>query len=288
MRLTTLARKINMTPKQLISFLNEKGVEIENGLHGKLEKEIASMVLDHFSVAEEDESLLSEPIELEEKELEIESPAEAKVVDTDEAIKTETTEGSTFEPEVGEAGHNGIEAEEVELNVGTVEDLESEEFEKIDLIKVRKVKLEGIKVVGKIDLPEKPKKETPGTEQNEVAEVEKPEQKSEKSPAKSKNLDRGKRKNRHGKSRTPLTYDEKVKEEEREKLKKRRRRENAEKRRKIKYYQEHIQPKSSQKSKKKKGKTQELEDRPPEKDIAKYKNPLKRFWAWLNGEYDKY
>ena len=101
-------------------------------------------------------------------------------------------------------------------------------------------------------------------------------------------MNRKRKKNKQGKSREPLSYDEKLKEEEREKLKKRRRRENAEKRRKIKYYEEHIQPKVNQKSKKKKPKKQEPEKQSPSKEIVMHKNPIRRFWAWLNGEYDKH
>ena len=48
MRLTTLARKIDKTPNQLITFLNEKEIDTSGGLHGKLADDIVALVLDHF------------------------------------------------------------------------------------------------------------------------------------------------------------------------------------------------------------------------------------------------
>ena len=71
----------------------------------------------------------------------------------------------------------------------------------------------------------------------------------------------------------PLSYDEKLKLEEREKLKKRRRRENEEKRRKKKYYEKNIKQKTSQSPKKKK-KKQLAENIETQKVVKKHKNPI--------------
>lgn len=288
MRLTTLARKIEKTPKQLISYLEEHNIEINNGLHSKLDKETVALVLEEFASEKEliEEVVFQEEI-IEEKI--------ASVDDADE-VTPEEDEKTDKEPIVVEKDEaveieieNSIQEEEIEPEspkTGTIDDLEKEDPEDIDLIKVKKVTLEGIKVVGKIDLPEKPKKEASVDEsegKDEILNEEKPKLKKEK-----RSFDRGRKKNRHGKNRAPLSYEERVKEEEREKLKKRRRRENAEKRRKKKFYDENIKSKQTLNAPKKKIKKQSNAEPHAQKEVVLHKNPLKRLWAWLNGKYDQY
>lgn len=289
MRLTTLARKIDKTPTQLISFLKEKGVEIPNGLHSKLDDDIVDMVKDNFLPDQEeiDEIIAQVPeVEVVEESAEI-----IKSIPEDEAEtapKVEEIQEEVIEkPIVDEVTIESV-PEPVEEKIGTVDDMESEDFEEINLIKAKKVKLEGIKVVGKIELPEKPKKEEtkdPGEKDSENT----PEDVSKaKTKSSNRKFDRDRKKNRKGQNRNPLSYEDKLKEEAREKLKKRRRRENAERRRKTKYYQENIEPKITKKQKKKKVK-KELETQPiKRKEVVVHKNPIKRLWAWLNGEYDKH
>ena len=48
MRLTTLARKIEKTPNQLISFLEENNIDVSTGLHGKLETKTVELVINYF------------------------------------------------------------------------------------------------------------------------------------------------------------------------------------------------------------------------------------------------
>ena len=48
MRLTTLSRKIDKTPTQLIAFLEKREIHLEKGLHSILEKETVELVLSHF------------------------------------------------------------------------------------------------------------------------------------------------------------------------------------------------------------------------------------------------
>ena len=87
---------------------------------------------------------------------------------------------------------------------------------------------------------------------------------------------------------TDLPTEEKLKEEEREKLKLRRRRENAERKRKQKFYEENIKPKHVQTQKSMKQQRPKEKNAVVEKKVLVHKNPIKRLWAWLNGEYDKY
>ena len=48
MRLTTLARKVALTPTKLINFLEEKGVELTKGIHTKLDDLSVAMVKEAF------------------------------------------------------------------------------------------------------------------------------------------------------------------------------------------------------------------------------------------------
>ena len=88
-------------------------------------------------------------------------------------------------------------------------------------------------------------------------------------------------------SRSPLSYEEKLKREEREKLRKLKLRKKEEKKRKQKYYKENLKTKTIAKPKKTK-KNQSSAPNQTEKKVEVHKNPIKRLWAWLNGKYDTY
>lgn len=289
MRLTTLARKVELTPKKLIVFLENEGVELDNGVNTKLDENSIHLVLENFA-----------PDQIQDEEIKpwtdlMKEDEANNLLDSDEKESNDVPSKDDIIGEVDTAGqHDDLVVSESEIptteeKIGTIDDLEGESIEDIDLIKVKKVKLEGIKVVGKIELPEKPKmKEVEEQVSDELTESEKIESLKERPKPRGKKFDRNRKKNRQGKSHTPLSYEEKLKEEEREKLKKRRRKENEEKRRKKKYYEQNIKPKIAQQSRKtREGKPEESKTPPPKGAIV-HKNPLKRLWAWLNGEYDKY
>jgi hypothetical protein len=303
MRLTTLARKINISPGQLIEFLEKNDKEVSNGQHTKLDHETIDMVMDHF--------MPEHKVETTEAPSEIQVPeAEKEDESADSAISKETEPGELAEdtvPEMIEIPEAKVNTPEIKIDTpeekivtpeandtieqgqgprsGTIEDLENEED--IDLIRVKKVKLEGIKVVGKIDLPEKPKKEVAETDQGEDATSDTGVEPAKRTPSRGRKFDRNRKKNRKQHGRRSLSYEEKLKEEEREKLKMRRRRENEEKRRKTKYYEKNIKPKIASAPKKKhKKKTDNFQS--PQPEISIHKNPLIRFWEWLNGKYDRY
>lgn len=83
MRLGTLARKINITPSQLTSFLESKSIELPSGTNTKLTEEQIEQVLEHFKA-----TLESEPVEVEE------APAQPTDTHTQETVDMET-----FDPE---------------------------------------------------------------------------------------------------------------------------------------------------------------------------------------------
>ena len=290
MRLTTLARKVELTPKKLVAFLESEGVELDNGVNTKLDDNIIHLVFENFAPEQIQDKEIEKPIEPVEETKESTHPKSedldsVKIPVANDAIKkAEKVEESEID-EKAKLETSTIEEEKI----GTIEDLEGESMDDIDLIKVKKVKLEGIKVVGKIDLPEKPtKKEVEDTAAEENAEPQEIDSQKEKSKSKGRKFDRNRKKNRPSKGQNPLSYEERLKEEKREKLKKRRRRENEEKRRKKKYYEQNIKPKVTQPSRKSK-KKKSLESRSsPKKEVVVHKNPIKRLWAWLNGKYDKY
>lgn len=277
MRLSALARKINITPTQLITFLEEKEIEISNGLHSKLDSETVDLVYTHFLPEQKiEEAEIVEKIE-EEIEEKIEEEIDAEIED-----KIEEKIDAEIEADIPVAQET-----RKEQKTGTVDDLENDNQDEIELIKAKKVKLEGIKIVGKIELPEKPKKEIIETEKvesetNKVKTTEKPKKNLKSINSK---FDRNRKKNQRGRNRNPLTYDEKLKKEEREKLKERRQKNKKEKLRKRKYYKENIQSKTNPKPKRKKKKQSAIQAN--EKALV-HKNPIRILWAWLNGKYDSY
>jgi len=304
MRLSTLARKIDKTPTQLIAFLEQKGIELENGLHSKLDSTTVDLVKDTYLpeekqlekktiekekiedikveekqiVEEKTEDVKIDEIKIDEKQLEEKEIEVEEIVEKNDElpILPETEKSAANKPEVPETIN--------EPKTGTLDDLENENLGEIELIKAKKVKLDGIKVVGKIELPEKPKKEIaePKEETTESKTIEKP-KKQQKSINRS--FDRNRKKSPRGRSRSPLSYEEKLKKEEQEKRRKRRQIDKAEKKRKKKYYEKNLKPKTLSTPRKKK---QQSADAVSNKKIVVHKNPLKRLWFWLNGDYDRF
>ncbi len=297
MRLSTLARKVNKTPTQLIVFLNEQGIDITNGLHGKLEKDAVKIVLDKYQPVLPDEATIEKEPEAPTEDTEVTLTEATEIIPeatVEETLEAEEAREPEKAPEIHEAKIEEIPMEAMDKiadqevpekpKTGTVEDLENGGLDDIEHIKVKKVKLEGIKVIGKIDLPEKPKKDPEIHEegvdtQSEDATKPKPIRKGN---------DRHNRRTGKGRNRKPLTFEEKLKQEERNKLREKQQKARAEKRRKQKYYQENIQPKRNSKPPKRKRKSTVHYSTQKEETIAPHKNPIKRLWAWLNGKYDRY
>lgn len=295
MRLTTLSRKIDKTPTQLIAFLDKNGIMLDKGLHSILKKEIVDMVVAHFlpdGFEQEDplheiKIVEKDPIEAPERNIQdVKKEIEAPVKEKKKAKKT------IVEPEQ-EIITEEVKKEEVaiiadiksEPKTGTVDDLENEDFEKIELIKAKKVKLEGFKVVGKIDLPEKPKKEAIEPVDNPDAQTI---EKSIKKPRPDdRRFDRDRKKNQRGKLRNPLSYEERLKREEQEKQRQLRKKMKVEKLRNKKLYEETIKTKTVKVVKRKKKKPSVSQTK-SSKSVVVHKNPIIRLWAWLNGQYDKF
>lgn len=161
----------------------------------------------------------------------------------------------------------------------------------IEVIRIPKIKLEGIKVVGKIDLPEqapKKNKEIKKITENNTDTKEKRDPGNIRKMSGRNRSHTNLKKSESGKKYRELSYEEKLKREEYRKNNERSRQKKLKKEQKKQYYLKHVQSKYVQsensKNKIKNGVGPMAESR---RNIPAYRNPFKRFWAWLNGAYDK-
>ena len=166
---------------------------------------------------------------------------------------------------------------------------EDEALSTAELIETEKPKLEGLKVVGKIELPE-PKKP-------ELKEEEDSEEPAEDRPRNRSDRQRGGRRQR-GRNRKPRLNSVEYERQKAERIakKKKQEREKRQKEKKKEHYLKTVKPKAP--SAKKQVEEEEMAPLPingmsrpePVKEPKKPKGKkgIKRFWAWLNGEYDKF
>jgi hypothetical protein len=295
MRLTTLARKIQITPTKLIEYLKKNDIAISNGVHTILDEKIVTMVLDKFSPLPVEAEYSPEPENIKVKpevkviKRQTSSETATEIISTEIVGSKEILLEAAEKMVVAESAANmPSERKNSTPKTGTIDDLEQGLSEEIELIKAKKVKLEGIRVIGKIDIPEKVKKVQTRDEESKTT----PSKNDLKSDA-SINSDKQKKKFKTQKSlkaeknRKPLTYEEKLKLEEKEKVRLQKQKARKDKERKKKFYLKNIQPKTlGQPKKKRKNSIDEgLSSRPKD---AVQKNLLRRFWDWLNGVYDQY
>lgn len=297
MRLTTLARKIQITPSKLIEYLKKNDIAINNGVNTILDSETVAMVLENFSPTPGKVDIPSEPLISEEKPDTIAKPAEQtnstgpeeNIISKQIAERPEVIVEVANKLVISEAVSTAVSDQKIPTpKTGTIDDLEQGLSEDIELIKAKKVKLEGIKVIGKIDIPEKVKKVHTSDEESKTNPAEN-ELKSETAirEDKQKKKFNTQKRLKADKNRKSLTYEERLKLEEREKLRLQKQKARKEKERKKKYYLKNIQPKVAvQPAKKKKKVFDESHVSSPKVEV--HKNPLRRFWDWLNGVYDKY
>ena len=287
MRLRQLARKLEVNPDKIVNLLTESGHSLTNEANGKLTAEQVVIVETHFGNTDE----LNEPLEEVKEEItdtevttEIveETPAEIEIplgpptdVTSQVSEAIEPVEETTTQPEPTGRIFKAIEDEEEDPNV--------------ELIKAPKIELEGLKVVGKIELPEpKPKKEKSDPE------LEKTDKDKRQRNRRPDNRSPRSRNNKGRKHKNPV--EEERKRQERIAARKKRDREAALKKKKEEHYKRKLK---SQPAKRKVAKTikpqEEVKREAPviyqtkaEPKAPKQQGALRRFWGWLNGEYDKY
>lgn len=306
MRLTALARKLNVSRDKLIHFLRSKNIEFNEGINAKLPDEIVQLIEAEFI---QEEEAIPEEVTSESETVGIKDDIE-EIQESDEIQKEEVKEETVLESEekneeveaeiIEEVEKPELENEAVDSiehidddSIRPKEDESLEEFltnKDVDVIKVKKIKLEGVKVVGKIDLPEpKPKvKEEDTPEELKEDDGKKVEEKKAKGLY-GDYLD--KRKGRHrGKQRRKrpaLSYKEKQDLEDKKYKREREKQIQKEKERKKEHYQEKVKPVQIESKPKKKRKSLS-ETQKKQEGKSRKKGLVGRFWSWLNGEYDNF
>jgi len=187
MRLGQLARKLDIKPTQIVSFLKkEHTISVDDSLNSKIEDDVLELVMAKFKVdtpkkviQRAKKSIIQEEPIIEEKPINLEEIGEEKEVEIDieqiiDAV-TEEVANEIFEDEAIDEAIDNIVIDELKTVEEIVEVEQKEESatenltaydedgEPIELtvvdgvIKAPKKELEGFKVVGKIDLPQKAK-----------------------------------------------------------------------------------------------------------------------------------
>ena len=175
MRLGQLARKVNVKPLQIISFLEkEHNIIVEDNLNSRIEEASLNLVLNKFKVVKPVKVIpIKKDVLISKLELENSKDEEAIILDE---VLVEQQPLINNEP-IGEVIED-LKVETIAINKFTItkitEDVETtnnverlvafdEDGEEVELrvvdgiIKAPKKELEGFKVVGKIDLPQKKK-----------------------------------------------------------------------------------------------------------------------------------
>jgi len=139
MRLGQLARKLDISPTQIINFLTENGIQISEGSNVKLDSQQEEEIIRKFG-----NNLLEIPFESNELETVL-----------DETIEENESGTSTNEPGQQETHDQPqLSEENADSENSETPEVPKVQEEEMELIKAPKVTLPGLKVVGRIDLPE--------------------------------------------------------------------------------------------------------------------------------------
>ena len=311
MRLRQLARKLEVKPAEIQSFLEkEHSVIVEDGPNVKLEDEHVELVRAAFEKEEEAPEEQAEENATDSEELSEEVPSvEEETVEeetVEEELPTETVaevEEDTV-PEVEE--EFDFEAEYVEDNLPSADDIEeddsndlnqdgAEDDEDSEVIKAPTVELPGVTVVGKIDLPEEVEREMPMVEIDGVMRAARPRRRDDKRKRRKPGEIRkprsvkGARKEQSSSSSSDVRNDKYLSDAEKEAMEKERLRLKAEKdkqekeRRKKHYKAKHAKEGAPVKKKTKavQKKEEEASHAAQEQQEAP-KTTLGKVWRWFN------
>jgi hypothetical protein len=140
MRVGQLARKLGISPTELINFLTSAGIQTQEASNTKLSPDHLQVAIKHFDPTGKLEASLQEENKQEENR--------------QEEIKAEPV--AVAEPLVA-AQESTVDIEHPVEPVPAVEEIsnveEGDSDDKIEVIKAPKVELAGLKVLGKIELP---------------------------------------------------------------------------------------------------------------------------------------
>ena len=315
MRLQQFARKQGVSAEKVRKSLSDQGIEIDSHPNAKLSPEAEAFLETLYGTEEiveensEETETDTAPKTVSETATEAPITAPVEVAEVPEATPVEEDNSQevlakleAFEVPLGPPAHvTHQRAEDEEVQQETVAEspkrevklykaIEDEEDDpNIELIKAPKIKLDGLKVLGKIEIPEPKKKE--------LKEEEAPEAKEEAQNAQERQ-DRGRngrqRRGRNGRRKpqkerlSPIEYERR--KAEREALKKKKEKERAQKEKKKQHYQQSVKAKKAA-PKPKREKVEVVNTPTPvlqPKAVQKPKKGIRKLWAWLNGEYDKF
>jgi hypothetical protein len=146
MRLGQLARKLELSPTEIISFLSEKNISATEGSNTRLTQDQVIVICAKFDPTDS-KQILSAP-------------------DKKEEAKSVAAESNLLEPQsiIIESIIESANAPTLESEPDLIsESVSTEEStpEVIEVIKAPKVELSGLKILGKIELPQPKKKEDP-------------------------------------------------------------------------------------------------------------------------------
>ncbi len=284
MRIAQLSKKLNISQTEITGFLKRRKIENYSGGNSRLTEEHLKLIVEYFRP-----ELLNEFFK-EEAAPDLQAPGSGQ----EAGFQNEGIETGSTEPLLVDNSENTAETN----NEAIVTEEHEEATGEIEVIRAPKIKLEGLKVVGKIDLPEKPGKfkEKATANVSEADKLKKIKEKREKSERRKKRYgDKTRRYNKRGSSKPHReeTYEEKLKRREQEKIRRQKVREKELREKKRQHYLKTIQAKKAAESKPKTPAKPRKSKEPSDFETVKkekkvYKNPLRRFWAWLNGEFDEY
>lgn len=298
MRLRQLSRKLEIKTDKILEFLSKAGHTLENDANGKLTAEQVVLVEAEFPTPFTEETIEAEPIVKEKEQpekidLSIDEVKDKPLLVKDDSIEIETPLAppddvtNQVSDKIKKQIEEAVDSPKKETRLFKAVEAPKDD-PNIELIKAPVVKLDGLKVIGKIDLPtpkEKPKKE------EEEQEKETTPRRKVKPSLKNRNsvrhqdenpVERERKRQEKIAARRKRDAEQKLKEKKAENYRK-----------KLKSIA--VPPAKGKKKKKATIKTVEITTAPiigqnkPKTTATKPKhNKLRRFWGWLNGEYDRY
>ena len=304
MRLGQLARKVNVKPAQIVSFLKkEHNITVDDNLNSKIEDDSLALVLENFKLENKNASTkVKEAIVTETREEEvIETIApmieavskEEIVVELVEFDEKEKLKEAVTTENISTVPTPIVEPRAEEKLIAIDEDGEEIELNVVDgIIKAPKKELDGFKVVGKIDLPTKAKAVTflvsKGSDSVDVTEDIETKRQELAARKKEEYLERKKKRQNKASQRKKggrkvLTEIELKDKANKLAVEKQIQNSKVNKELKKKHYQENIQAKSaSHKKKKKKKITKENDVKSVKGYDKKPTTTLGKIWKWFN------
>ncbi len=275
MRIGVLARQLKVKPSEIIAFLNSNGIETDKGVNTKLVKAGIDRVMQKF-----DKHFESSFQEMEEK-----PQTEYLEQDSEEITEETFTSGkSQFKGDDIDFSDQKELAQVKEV----LEEEKSEESEEMiappiedEVIKPQLVKLQGLKIIGKIDIPEPKVKIKEETNEEDSSEESQPKVEVKKPRNSEKRREREYSSRPERRKRPPLTYEQKVKREEKLKAKEHADKIKKEKEKKRLAYEDQLkknQSKSKVKSKKMAFEPEVIN----EVELEKPTSVWGKFMYWLN------